>query len=1213
MLGKRPRERVEEATAAPPTDHKAPISSIQGERPALVASTSTDAEEGSDPPKTSEHSRWYLPVGIGGFRVRALHDSGASRTAVGPIGLQIATACGKQITPHRGIGARLANGRTVSVMGQVDLPFDVAGVRHYLNVVILEELDADCLLGADFMRKFNAILRPRESTLSIDGVAEPISLELAALAHDEASAIHLASVGLADVDDVQRQQVQELLDQLLPTNDQPLGCTSRAEHNIEVVSSRPIKQKYYPVSKKLEEEMHRQVHEMLKAGIIVRSISEWSSPVVMQRKANRTYRFCIDYRKLNAITKASAYPLPHMDAILRKLQDARYISTIDLSSAYHQIPLRKEAQALTAFTVPGLGLFEFTRMPYGVVGGPATFQELSDRIIGPEMEPHAFSYLDDIIIVTETFEEHLKWLAHVLQRIKDAGLTINREKSEFCRSEVKFLGVLVNRDGFKPDPDKIAPILEYPAPKNLKQLRRFLGMASWYRKFLPDFATIAESLTRLTKQSVAYEWGETEQSAFEQIKALIASAPVLHRPSFNHQFVIQTDASDTGLGAVLTQTIDGEERVLCFASRTMTAAERNYSVTERECLAVLWAIRKFRAYVEGYHFKVITDHSSLKWLCNLHNPTGRLARWALEMQAYDYDVEHRKGSMNHVPDALSRMFEDEEVPELAAIDAIEETSDAWYKRIFEAVNQDPTEHPQWKVVRGRLYTYRPNPMLEDLMEDEDSWKLVLPMEKREGALLESHSEPTAGHLGRAKTLARLSLYYYWPSMRKEAANFVRNCLTCQQCKVQQAAPAGLMGSRRAARPWQIVAGDIMGPLPRSPRGHEYLLIFLDLFTRWIECVPIRRANAQTICKELNERVFLRFGPPEVFHSDNGTEFKNKALDKFLEERGVSHTTIPPYHAQANPVERVNRTIKTMITSFLEDNHRDWDSYVPELMYAYNTAVQESTGSSPAFLNLGRQPAPPVSLKRSEERAAEDFAEAAEVERWRSRLRRLSEVQQIAADNSTAAQQRQARYYNASRRDVKFDLGEKVLKRNRILSSASQGVAAKLAPKFTGPYTISAQIGSNVYELKDSDGRPIGKVHVEDLKPFHEDPHTLGPEGEGVPTSSQASGETLRATANQDVADGPPKGGVFPRKRGRPRKTRVVVKRTAHVVGRPTSQRPQDAIVADERLTQPSNRDPSTPPRRRRGRPVGSTKTADAQPIPSTSPRRTRARARETKE
>ena len=301
------------------------------------------------------------------------------------------------------------------------------------------------------------------------------------------------------------------------------------------------------------------------------------------------------------------------------------------------------------------------------------------------MKPHALSYLDDIIIVSDTFEEHIKWLEHVLTRINDAGLTINREKSEFCHNEVNFLGVLVNRDGFKQNPDKIAPILEYPAPKNLKQFRRFQGMASWYRKFLPDFATIADPVTHLTKRGVAFVWSEEAQSAFEQIKAFIASAPILHGPSFDHPFVIQTDASDSGLGAVLTQTIDGVARVLCFASCTITLAERNNSVTERECLAVLWAIRKFRPYVEGYHFTVITDQRNLKWLCNLHNPTGRLTRWALEFQASDYEIVHRKGSLNYVPDALSRMYEDETDVEVASIEIAEETTDAWYKRMFASV------------------------------------------------------------------------------------------------------------------------------------------------------------------------------------------------------------------------------------------------------------------------------------------------------------------------------------------------------------------------------------------------------------------------------------------------------------------------------------------------------------------------------------------------
>ena len=280
-----------------------------------------------------------------------------------------------------------------------------------------------------------------------------------------------------------------------------------------------------------------------------------------------------------------------------------------------------------------------------------------------------------------TFEEHMIMLESELARIKEAGLTVNREKSAFERYEVKYLGVLVNRDGFRPDPDKIAPVIQYPEPNNLKQLRRFLGIAWWYRKFLPDFATIADPLTRLTKKNFKYVWEEEQQRVFEHIKALVASAPVLHRPDFNSRFVIQTDASDSGLGAVLFQVIDGQERVLEFASRALTGAERNFSVTKRECLAVLWAIEKFRTYVEGYHFLAVTEHSNLRWIRSLRSPTGRLARWAFRLQMHNFDVEHTKGSLNCVPDTLSRMFEDdeeEEIPVVGAVSCATTTKDEWY-------------------------------------------------------------------------------------------------------------------------------------------------------------------------------------------------------------------------------------------------------------------------------------------------------------------------------------------------------------------------------------------------------------------------------------------------------------------------------------------------------------------------------------------------------
>ncbi|KMQ92870.1 reverse ribonuclease integrase [Lasius niger] len=464
------------------------------------------------------------------------------------------------------------------------------------------------------------------------------------------------------------------------------------------------------------------------------------------------------------------YPLPNMNGILDKLRSARYISTIDLSQAYFQIPLAKESREITVFSVPGKGLYHFTRMPYELTEAPATFQRLLDKLIGPEMEPHAFAYLDDIVIVMPTFEEHLTWLDRVLSKIFAAGLTINPDKCEFCRSQVRYLGFIVQKEGLTVDPEKARPILEYPAPRNIKQLCRFL---------------------------------------------------------------------------------------VAFASRALSNPEKKYSVTEQECLAVVWAIKKFRPYLEGYKFTVVTDHSSLRWLHNLRNPTGRLARWALELLEYDYEIVHRKGALHHVPDALSRMFEsDIEVPQIAAVEAevIANTTDAWYKKRVADVEGKVRRFTDWRIVDGQLYFCRLKAIVSEIVEDLDRWKLVLPKELRGEALREAHNEPQAGHLGVEKTFQRLAVRYYWPNMFRYTAEYVKRCDTCQRTKVEQAGLAGLMGHRIIEGPWTVITADIMGPFPKSKSGFTYILVVQDLFTKWIECFALRAANGKKIYEALEEVV-----------------------------------------------------------------------------------------------------------------------------------------------------------------------------------------------------------------------------------------------------------------------------------------------------------------------------------------------------------------------
>ena len=274
------------------------------------------------------------------------------------------------------------------------------------------------------------------------------------------------------------------------------------------------------------------------------------------------------------------------------------------------------------------------------------------------MAPYCYAYLDDIIIATETFEEHLYWLKRVFDRLTEAGLILNQKKCEFCRAEVKYLGFVVNSKGLQVDPDKIAPIKDYPAPNNIRQIRRWIGMTSWYLKFILDYATRMAPVTALLKKGRKWDWGPEQQHSFEIIKEMLISAPILIRPDFEKPFEIHCDASTVGLGAILTQKVDRLDHVIAYASRTLTDPERNYYTTELECLAVIWAMEKFRQYVEGQEVTVITDHAAPTWLNNLKNPTGRLARWALRLLAHNIKIVHRKGAEHHVPDALSRMYED---------------------------------------------------------------------------------------------------------------------------------------------------------------------------------------------------------------------------------------------------------------------------------------------------------------------------------------------------------------------------------------------------------------------------------------------------------------------------------------------------------------------------------------------------------------------------
>lgn len=350
---------------------------------------------------------------------------------------------------------------------------------------------------------------------------------------------------------------------------------------------------------------------MISEGVVEESASPWSSPVVMVRKRDGSYRFCVDFRKVNAITERDAYPLPYISSILDKLRDARYLTTIYIKAAYWQIPMKEESKQYTAFVVPHRGLYQFRRMPFGLHNAPATFQRLIDSVLGHDLEPYMFPYLDDVIIVTSSFEEHRRILKVVLERLQSAGLSLNQEKCHFCKQELRYLGYVVNQHGLLVDPEKVKAITDIPRPRSLSEVRRIIGMASWYRRFVPDFSTLIAPMTALLRKNHSFHRTEECEDSFDNVKAHLVSAPILSCPNF--------DASGYGVAGVLTQTYPDGERVISYISRYLTRLERNYSTTERECLAVLFAIEKFRPYVEASSFTVVSDNYSLKWLNSIQH------------------------------------------------------------------------------------------------------------------------------------------------------------------------------------------------------------------------------------------------------------------------------------------------------------------------------------------------------------------------------------------------------------------------------------------------------------------------------------------------------------------------------------------------------------------------------------------------------------------
>uniref|UniRef100_A0ABD2WHR2 RNA-directed DNA polymerase n=1 Tax=Trichogramma kaykai TaxID=54128 RepID=A0ABD2WHR2_9HYME len=1026
-------------------------------------------------------NRIYVAIKIENDTYHALLDPGATASVLG-------TALSKKYRDRLvscRTFVRMANGQISAAAGVLKLTFSIDDATATINCRAVRDIDQEIILGMDFAGAFDVDVRLGRRLWRVNEGPWRESVELNTT---PTPALYAECAALQMVDDDKKEQIHTVVNRILTERNTPPGETTIIEHHIKLIDDVPIKLKLRRMSPKMWAVAKQIVEKWCEEGIIERSASDYCSvPVLVKKQNSDEYRMCIDFREINKKTVKDAYPVASLDTVLDKLRKARYISKIDLKAAYHQIPMEKTSRKYTAFAVAGSGLWQFTRLPFGLVNAPMTFCRLVDHLFGPEYEPYVFYYLDDIILVTETFEQHLDWIGKVLRRLVDAGLEINKEKCEFCCHSVAYLGYVLDGEGLRTDSTKVQPILEYPTPTNVKQLRRFLGIIGWYARFIEKDSEMKIPLLHLLRRDQPWTWREEQEQAFQQLKRALTVAPVLARPDFTKPFIIQCDASGTALGAVLVQEdVDGEHPII-YLSRVLTPAERNYSTSEKECLAILWSIKKLRPYVEGYEFVVITDHSALTWLRNLKDPTGRLARWSLEMQQWNFKVIHRKGKLMYVADALSRL-QGAEAHMIASItevaDTFGEIADPWYRKMREDVQKYPDKYQNWKVVDERLYRLRKDPLLDPILTREERWKIVVPSEQRQRVMADAHCAPSSGHLGVDKTYDRIARDYYWRGFYYDVLAFIQSCESCQQYKSIQSGQSGLMSSRIVERPWVIIAADLM-EFPPSKRQNKYLIVFQDLFTRWIEVKPIRKANGKSIAQDLEELILFRWEAPRYFLSDNGKEFDNALLKDVLETYGVKHVTTAPYNPRSNPVERTNRTLKPMIAAFVKNDHRDWDVHVHEFRHAVNTAVQATTRVSPAFLNFGRHPTPVKSLRREMDDGC--TIEKINPEDWLDRLRRLDALRDLVSKHIDQAQTKQAAQFNRGRKEAKFFVGDKVWRKTHLQSDASKKFNSKLGPKYDGPYLISRVIAPTTYLLSPCEGttRKISKAAASELKRYVE--------------------------------------------------------------------------------------------------------------------------------
>jgi transposase InsO family protein len=820
--------------------------------------------------------------------------------------------------------------------------------------------------------------------------------------------------------------------------------------------------------------------------------------------------------------------------ILGNLAGAKYFSVMDLASGYWQVPVKEQDKYKTAFITP-FGVFEFNVMPFGLRNAPATFQALMNEVLGDLINRGCAVYLDDIIVYSSTFKQHVDLIAQVLHRMRKANLHLRLKKCRFALQEVTYLGHRISATGIAPLADKVRAVQEFPTPRDVKQLRSFLGLVTFYARFIPALATTARPLHELLRKNAPNEWTDTHQRAFQALKDALTSAPILAHPDFDRPFLLETDASDVGISAILSQPVDPNwdgkslprTQVVEYASRTLLPAETRYSAREKEALAVVWGIRHYSHYLQAAPFHVFTDHSSLRQLMSTKDPTGRLARWIATLQEYAFTVHYRKGSHAQNADALSRApllqqvadssptiewtgdlddaratplvlteappspaphtgahkdnapFEPQHwLPAMAEV-AREQQRDPELQAIISALQDE--KGPAQETKNGGRYVLLDGVLHHAIKADDSENKfaparlrLVVPVTLRRRFIEAFHATSLAVHPGRSRTEAQVTERFFWPGMIRDVRNFVKSCEVCARTKTTASTKQGLLQPIFSERPGDIVGLDLFGPFPKSASGNTICLTMVDHFTHWVELIPLPNQSAAAVADAFFDNWVTRYGCPKRLITDQGAQFKAELFARLTRRLGIEHKVTTPYHPQSDGfTERQHRTIKAALQACVADNQTDWDSWLPAVAFTLRSTPIDGLGLSPFEVLFGYAPrhAMDAMLAPTAELPADPL------DRYQRLPQVLNAVHKRVRDWQRRSKAKNKENYDDSRETVLYQPGDQVL----LYTPPHQtGLATKLLKSWSTPMVVEKALSPINYVVRNPVNGATQTVHVQRL-------------------------------------------------------------------------------------------------------------------------------------